>query len=305
MHRFSLLAAAFLIPSLLPAQVRYRADPNPDRTIEWLIAGGQVKQRPAAKPRSPIVSQFDTVGLTPMGVVGDTVTLFLFPDGANLSVTRYATIRARRRFDPPVSWRAACDDVAHTGWMFELDAPATSAFAVVVPGRATMPVRHPAPRFAQTASLKYFLPFADSVYQAYAAVVAPKTERSAEYLRNDFYQKTGDAGWTRKPMLGVRGPGGYEYGVVSFWLRDDYPYGRGVNTTGTWIVNAWGYPVAMAPGNVDIYGTVDIEADGIDEVVTSSGLIRWDGKRWRIPVVYSDEPCLARKVMPPPPGVTP
>jgi hypothetical protein len=303
--RPTLVLAAILIPAGVGAQVRYLSDPQPERTTDWLIAGGQVKQRPARAPRTPIVSQFDTVGLMPLGTVGDTVTLFLFPDGANLSMTRHATIRARRRFDPPTSWRAACDDVAHRGWMFELNAPATSSFAVVVPGRLPMPARRPPPPLAVRGGQSYFLPHADSAFQRYRAVVAPKTERSADYLRSDFFQPTNDAGWTRKQMIGVRGPDGHNYGVVSFWLRDDYPYGRGSNTTGTWIVNAWGYPVARAPGNVDIYGTVDADGDGIEEVVTSSGMIRWDGTQWRIPPVYSDEPCLARRVMSPPPGAKP
>lgn len=305
MFRRTLFLAGLALPTALGAQVRYLADPAPARTIEWLIAGGQVKQRPAGAPRRPIVSQFDTVGQMPLGTVGDTVTLFLFPDGANLSMTRHATIKARRYFDPPRSWRAACDDVAHRGWMFDLDAPATSSFAVVVPGRVSMPVRRAAPPFAVRGGLAYFLPHADSAFQRYKAVVAPATERSAEYLRSDFFQVSNDAGWSRKEMIGLRGPGGFNYGVVSFWLRDDYPYGRGTNTTGTWIVNAWGYPVARAPGNVDIYGTVDADGDGIEEVITSSGMIRWDGTRWRIPPVYSDEPCLARKIMAPPAGVTP
>ena len=55
-------------------------------------------------------------------------------------------------------------------------------------------------------------------------------------------------------------------------------------------------------GNVDIYGTVDANHDGIDEIVTSSGLIRWDGTQWRFPRVYSEEPCLAHKIYDPPPG---
>ncbi len=303
--RLTVAVATLLIPAGVGAQVRYLSDPQPERTIDWLIAGGQVKQRPARAPRNPVVSQFDTVGLMPLGTVGDTVTLFLFPDGANLSMTRYATIRARRRFDPPVSWRAACDDVAHRGWMFELNAPATSSFAVVVPGRLSMPVRRSPPPLASRGGLAYFLRHADSAYQRYSTVVAPTTDRAAAYLRSDFFQSTNDAGWTKKQMIGVMGPGGHNYGVVSFWMRDDYPYGRGLNTTGTWIVNAWGYPVARAPGNVDIYGTVDADGDGIEEVVTSSGMIRWDGNQWRIPPVYSDEPCLARKVMTPPPGVKP
>ena len=42
-----------------------------------------------------------------------------------------------------------------------------------------------------------------------------------------------------------------------------------------------------------------------DEIVTSSGMIRWDGTHWRFPPVYSDEPCLFHKVMAPPKGVRP
>ena len=306
MIRRRLLAlAVLLVPAALSAQVRYLTDPQPPRTVAWLNAGGQVKQRPARAPRRPIVSQFDTVGMMPLGSVGDAVTLYLFPDGANLTRSSYATIRGRRRFDPPISWRRACDDVAHRGWMFELDAPATSSFAVVVAGRLPMPARNPAPPLARAGGLQFFMAHADSAYQRYRAVVAPQTERAEAYLRSDFYQTTQDGGWSKKKMFGVRGPDGRNYAVVSFWLRDDYPYGKGSNTTGTWIIDAWGIPVAKAPGNVDLYGTVDANGDGIDEIVTSSGMIRWDGTQWQLPPVYSDEPCLARRTLPPPPGVMP
>ena len=60
---------------------------------------------------------------------------------ARSAASRTARVTGRRRFDPPLSWRAACDDVAHPGWLYELDAPPTSSFAVVLPGALGMPVR--------------------------------------------------------------------------------------------------------------------------------------------------------------------
>lgn len=297
-------AVALLAPSLVAAQARIRPDPAPPRTPAWTIAGAQVKQRPVASPRRPVASQFDSAGLSPLGERGDTVTLYLFPDGQNLGLVRHARIVQRQRFLPPASWRLACDDVAHPGWFFTLDAPATSHFSVVVPGRHPMPERRDPPPSVAAGGRAPFLAFADSAWQRYRARMQPDTEREYAFLWYAFHTEAQDAGWERMTRLGVRGPNGHHYAVFSFWLRDDSRDGT-PNTTGTWIVDAWGRPVATAPGNVDIYGTVDADGDGVDDVVTSSGLIRWNGAEWVFPPVYSDEPCLARRVMAPPPGVRP
>lgn len=286
----------------LAAQVRYEPDPRPPRTADWDIAGAQVRQ--LSTPRRPVAAQFDSLGAMPLGEAGDTVTLLLFDDGATLTRARTATILERQRFRPPRSWRAACDDKAHPGWMFTLDAPATAAFAVVIPGAHGMPLRRTPPPLAKVGVAVAYRAWADSAYARYRASVKPKTERADAFLWYSFYSDSLDAGLGRKELLGVRGPDGYELAVFSAWLRDDYADGT-PNTTGTWIVNGWGWPVARAPGNVDIYGTVDANGDGIDEIVTSSGLIRWDGTQWRFPPVYSDEPCLAHQVMAPPPGARP
>lgn len=286
------------------AQVRPRPDPMPERTADWDVAGAQVKQLPGRSPRRPVAAQFDSLGMMPLGVVGDTVTLFLFDNGATLSRARKATITSRRRFDPPLSWRAACDEKAHPGWYFDLDSPATSAFAVVVPGAHGMPAQRTPPPLARSGGYPSYRRWADSAFARYKAAMNPKTERAESYLVNAFYSDSLDAGFGKKQLFGVRGPGGYNLAVYSAWLRDDYPDGT-PNTTGTWIIDAWGQPIARSSGNVDIYGTVDANNDGIDEIITSSGMIRWDGSRWRFPPVYSDEPCLFHRVMEPPKGVRP
>jgi len=88
--------------------------------------------------------------------------------------------------------------------------------------------------------------------------------------------------------------------LPSYWLhrryRDRRPTDRHLDR------HSWGYRWRDGRRNVDIYGTVDANHDGIDEIVTSSGLIRWDGAQWRFPKVYSEEPCLAHKIYDPPPG---
>lgn len=306
MYRSMTLAALAMMALALSggAQIRPRPDPMPERTGDWGVAGGQVKQLPARAPRRPIAAQFDSLGQTPIGAVGDTVTLFLFDNGATLSRARPARIVSRQRFDPPLSWRAACDEKAHPGWMFGLDAPPTSAFAVVVPGTHGMPAHRTPPMLARAGGKATYLRWADSTFARYKSAIKPKTERAEGFLYYSFYSDSLDAGFGKKQFFGVRGPGGYNLAVYSAWLRDDYPDGT-PNTTGTWIVDGWGTPVARSDGNVDIYGTVDADRDGIDEIVTSSGLIRWDGSRWKFPTVYSDEPCLAHKVMTPPRGVRP
>jgi hypothetical protein len=32
-----------------------------------------------------------------------------------------------------------------------------------------------------------------------------------------------------------------------------------------------------------VYAVADLDGDGIDEVVTEKGIIRWDGKQWTLP----------------------
>lgn len=306
MQRTLLFAAiaTLAFPLTSEAQVRPRPDPHPARTPDWDVAGGQVKQLPARSPRQPVAVQFDSLGRMPMGTVGDTVTLFLFDNGATLSRARRAVITSRQRFDPPVSWRAACDEKAHPGWMFGLNAPATSAFAVVVPGTFGMPARRPPPPLARAGGIVPYKGWADSAFARYKGVINPKTERAAGFLYYSFYSDSLDAGFGTKQLIGVRGPGGYNLAAYSAWLRDDYADGT-PNTTATFIIDGWGNTVARSQGNVDMYGTVDANGDGVDEIVTSSGLIRWDGAQWKFPPVYNDEPCLAHKVMAAPAGARP
>jgi hypothetical protein len=298
------LVAFLFLPTVLVAQVRMVPDPMPGEVPDGPIAGAQVMQRPSASPRRPVASQFDSAGDTPLGIVGDTVTVYYFPDGANLTRSRHARITRRQRFLPPQSWRAACDAVAHPGWFFSLDAPATSSFAVVIPGRHEMPVRREPPPLARAGAAPYYKAWTDSVWQRYADKLQPKSEREHASLWYSFHTEKKDALWSRIRPIGVRGPNGHNYAVFSVWLRDDQKDGT-PNTTGTWVVDAWGRPVARASGNVDIYGTTDADGDGVEEVVTSSGLIRFDGVAWRIPTVYPDEPCLLHRVMPAPPGWRP
>lgn len=298
------LVAALLLPGALVAQARVVADPMAGEAPDGAAAGAQVMQRPSAAPRRPVASQFDSAGVAPLGAVGDTVTVFYFPDGANLTQRRHARILRRQRFLPPQSWRAACDDVAHPGWFFSLDAPATSSAALVVPGRHEMPVRRDPPPIARIGAARYYKAWTDSVWQRYVAKLQPRTEREHASLWYNFHTEERDALWSRVRMIDVRGPGGHRYAVFSVWLRDDQKDGTH-NTTATWVVDAWGRPVARQPGNVDIYGTSDANGDGIEEIVTSSGLITWNDGAWRIPPVYPDEPCLLHRVMPPPPGWRP
>jgi hypothetical protein len=297
-HLSSLL---LLFPLAANAQIRYRPDPMPPKTIEWSVAGGRMLPRGGSGLRPGSITQADSLGLAPLGRVGDSVTVYLFPDGEHMRGLVHARITARRRFDPPLSWRAACDEVAHPGWVFDLAPKASASYAVAVPGFLPMPVKNEPPPLARIGARPHFMVTADSTFARYLEVTQPASPRAVEVQREDFYSLRGDAGFSRLALIGVRGPDGHRYAAFSFWLHDDYRDHR-PNTTGTWIVDGWGYPVARIAGNVDIYGTVDVEKDGIDEIVTSSGLIRWDGTQWRFPAVYSEEPCLAHKVFDPPKG---
>lgn len=287
----------------LSAQVRILPDPEPLRTPQWAAGAAQIFQRRAAG--RPVAAQFDSLGLTPMAAVGDSVTIYFFDDGATLTRSRVALVTARQRFLPPVAWRAACDAYAHPGWLYTLDGPATASFAVVVPGTAGLPERRDPPPLAKDAAQRAFVAFADTAWQRYRTLVAPKTERAYAFLWYSFFTDSLDAGYHTRRPVGVRGPNGIHYAAFSFWLHDDAPNGTPPNTTGTWLLDGWGRVVGRWPGNVDVYGTIDGDHDGIDEVLTSRGLIRWNGTAWDFPEIYSEEPCLARRSMTPPPGVSP
>lgn len=288
----SLLLCAAALPTIAQAQ---------EPVASNRAGGAQVMQRSRARARQPIAAQFDSLGIAPMAAVGDTVTIYYFADGANLGRLRHARISRRQRLVPPEQWRLACDDVAHPGWLFSLDAPATSAFAVVVPGRHGLPVRRDPPPAARAGAAAAYRLWADSTWRAWLASMPPRTDRQVAYLRGMFWGARTDAGYAKQQHFGVMGPGNRRVAVFSTWLHDDHDDGR-QNTTGTWVVDGWGTVLARAPGKVDIYGTTDPDGDGIEDVVTSRGVIYWDGTAWRFPAVYSEEPCLLHQVMSPPPG---
>jgi hypothetical protein len=293
-HTHRLLAIILLAPGVLGAQALVTRDPNPPRVAEARFTGARLM-------KSGIASQFDSLGDVPMGAVGDPVTVYLFPDGDHLEHTVHAKIIRRQRFQPPTSWRAACDEIAHPGWFFALAPAARAPFAVIVPGTFPAPEAKPLPPGARDGAWQFFKRVADSAWDRYRTYLHPASDIAFGYAHTDFWTDKDDALWSKVKMFGVRGPGGRTYAAFSFAMRDDYP--DRPNTAQTWIVDAWGYPVATALGNVDIYGTVDDGAT--DAVVSSSGLIRWDGTQWQIPHVYSEEPCLFHKVMDPPPGAHP
>ena len=288
----SLLALCLTLP--VPALAQRMSPINP-------AGGAQVMQRSSANARRPIAAQFDSTGSGPMAAVGDTVTIYYFPDGANLGRLRHARITRRQRLTPPSQWRLACDDAAHPGWLFSLEAPATSAFAVVVPGRRDLPVRRDPPPASRAGAAAAYRRWADSTWQAWLAGMPPKTERETAYLHEMFWGRTGDADYARLDLFGVRGPGNRRIAVFSAWLHDDHADGS-QNTTGTWLVDGWGTVIARSPGNVDIYGTSDPDGDGVDDIITSRGVIHFDGTTWRFPTIYPEEPCLLHRVMSPPPG---
>jgi hypothetical protein len=276
------------------AQARVTADPMPPHAQESRYAGARLM-------RSGVASQFDSLGTAPLGHVGDSVTAYLFTYNDVLTRVVHARITGRQRFQPPVSWRAACDEIAHPGWFFQLSPASTALFAVVVPGTFGRPVNQLPSLTARNGAMQFFHDIADSAWLRYVAYRKPADDRSREYMRADFWGPNGDARYGQLRMFGLKGTEGRTYTAFSFAVRDDRP--DAPNTTRTMVVDAWGFPVATALGNLDLYGTV---RDGdTDAVLTSSGLIRWDGKQWRIPPVYSEEPCLYHRTMPIPAGARP
>lgn len=290
------VATTFLILAAAPlhAQARIVADPMPPHAQESHFAGARLM-------RSGVASQFDSLGKSPLGHAGDSVTAYLYTYNDVLSRVVHARITKRQRFQPPASWRAACDEIAHPGWFYTLSPSSRALFAVVVPGTFGRPVNQLPSRTAREGAMQFFHAIADSAWIAYVGYRKPETDRAREYMRADFWGSNGDARYGQLRMFGLRGPEGRTYSVLSFAMRDDRP--DAPNTTRTMVIDAWGFPVAATTGNIDLYGTV---ADGdVDAALTSSGLIRWDGTQWRIPPVYSEEPCLYHRTMPIPAGARP
>jgi hypothetical protein len=287
----ALLSAA---PAALAAQARILPDPRPARTIANAPTGGRLT-------KSGVLSQFDSLGQWPMAEVGDSVTVYLFPDGDHLGHVVHARIVNRERFLPPTSWRKACDEIAHPGWLYGLSPISRALFAVVVPGVFPSPLVRPEPAAVRDGARQFFRAVADTSWQKWRAHIDPQSERALDYLHTDFWEADGEARWNKVKIFGVHGPDGRTYAALSFAMHDDY--GDAPNTARTWVVDAWGYPVAGVNAQLDIYGVVN--DGGSDAVVTSSGLIRWDGTQWRFPAVYSEEPCLFHETMPVPAGHTP
>lgn len=251
--------------------------------------------------KSGVASQFDSLGTAPLGHVGDPVTSYIFTYNDALSRVVHARIVSRERFQPPSSWRAACDEVAHPGWFYRLTPASSAMFAVVVPGVFERPAVRPPLEASVTGAWQYYHATVDSAWQSYLAYRKPASVYASDYMRKDFWGPNDDGHYAQIRKFDVLGPAGRHYTAMAFALRDDYP--DLPTTKRTWIVDAWGYPVASMAANIDIYGTVN--DGGIDAVLTSSGLIRWDGTQWRMPPVYSEEPCLYHRTMPLPPGAHP
>lgn len=283
--------ALLLLPAALSAQALPLADRSPLRP--GVPAAGRVT--PAPGGRQATYSQFDTLGVAPLGGEGDSVTIYLFTDGQHLDRVVPARIISRHRLVQPAAWVDRCDAVAHPGWSYRLDPAPSAPYGVILPGVLPLPrVAAAQPQAGEGARLG-FERFAERVWQAYRASMAPTSERAEATLWWNFHGDAGDAGWDRIRPVAVRLPGNRVGAAFSFWMRDDR-LDPADNTTGTWIVDGWGFPIAVARGNLDLYGTVDVTHDGVDAIATAAGLIQFRNGAWQFPPTYSEEPCLARRM---------
>src|ERR1019366_6703339 len=107
-HYGTMAVVALCLPPALNAQARVVADPMPPHSQESRYAGARLM-------RSGVASQFDSLGRTPIGHVGDSVTAYLFTYNDQLSRVVHAKITSRQRFQPPLSWRAPRDGAGQPG----------------------------------------------------------------------------------------------------------------------------------------------------------------------------------------------
>ncbi len=80
-------------------------------------------------------------------------------------------------------------------------------------------------------------------------------------------------------------------GVLAYALDDD-PSDHGQTTRRTVLLSPMGTVVAEAPVAYHILTVVDLDGDGVDEILTPEGAIHWTGRQWVFPPRRVEDSCL-------------
>ncbi len=241
---------------------------------------------PAADRQARVLfaTQFDTAGF-PMANLGDTV--FARSLGKPATVPLVVVARSRYRV---VEELASCggDGVTYPGWAYAL-APMTPGAASLKSGIVTpwrLPERTsatftPAQRGALARIVR---PIVSAAASKAAAAFGGNGYGTAAQIRLNVSgaDGLGTFGGSNSPIYSLRGPGGVALAFFSVSLNDD-PSDHGQTTQFSMLASLQGTILVRSADTYTVYGISDVDGDGIDEIVTETGIIRWDGHRWKLP----------------------
>ncbi len=235
-----------------------------------------------------IVRQLDPDHLNAMAAVGDSLTII-----TNEGRIARVPVLGRSRYRSAVN----CEGTSYLnrvgGWLFVVApipglAPENhrDGMAIVSPlpaGEISLPVAPLATAMPVMAPLRAII-----AKSATTAVAQAVDQRSGAAIRRRLLGARGlgpigaKAEDALERTLTLRGPGGTSLQFVSVSLDDD-PGDHDNSTKATLILDPRGTPVLNVPRYFRAIAVADLDGDGVSEVLTDSGIIRWDGRAWRLP----------------------
>jgi hypothetical protein len=250
---------------------------------------------PATDRRARVLfaTQFDTAGF-PMANLGDTVYARSFNKPATVPFVVVA--RTRYRVGEDLS-SCGGDGVSYPGWAYALAPVKPGAAAltsgIVIPWR--LPERTPATvTAAQRGALARIVrPIVSAAANKAAATFAALNGYgTAADIRMQVSgtDGLGNFGDSYSPIYSLQGPGGAALAFFSVNLNDD-PSDHGQTTRFSMLASLQGVILARSANTYTVYGIADVDGDGIDEIVTDAGIIRWDGHSWKLPPQRESASC--------------
>jgi hypothetical protein len=226
-----------------------------------------------------LAMQADCTHEAPIAAIGDTMWVIGVESGESFGVP----VAARRRVRPDNSVEGAY--INKTGWAYLLELDAATAMATASGWFTVLSTRFPAQKIvpAPEAVMEGLRPVYQQELEEAVQRVAKQYSRQMDIssIRASMYgeDSLGALGYARSATL--RGPEGPVH-LISASLRDDIS-DHGLDTYVTYIVDAQGKVLRRVEGHYTPLAAGDVDGDGIDELVTGSGIIRWDGHAWQFP----------------------
>lgn len=226
-----------------------------------------------------VALQADCTHEAPFAAAGDTLWLIGIASGEVYG----APVTARRRIRPDMSLEGA--DINETGWAHLLGLDAASAKAVESGWFVVVPVRFPTQEITPTpdVTINGLRPVYLKELEAAVQKVSKQYSKfeSAASIRSYMYGEDGSGALSYANTATLRGPRGFVH-LISVSLKDDFS-DHGLDTYVTYIVDARGEAIQRIEGRYTPLAVGDLDGDGVDELLTLGGVVRWDGRAWRFP----------------------